>query len=111
MDFSKRDSNINQILYQIKWGAKMTTRIVKAQHNNSYHLEPRISFHDRFSTESYPWHRWVFDHYDFSDDARVLELGLRARKIVARKLHHTGRENNRLPPEGREEHPGTKGYS
>lgn len=31
------------------------------------------------------------------------------RRIVARNLQYMGWENNRLPPERREEHPGTKG--
>ena len=47
----------------------------KRQYKNSSHLDTRIDFHERFSSNKYPWHRWVFDHFDFPDDAHVLELG------------------------------------
>jgi len=48
---------------------------VSGQYENSIPLDTRINFHERFSTNKYPWHRWVFDHFDFSDNARILELG------------------------------------
>jgi SAM-dependent methyltransferase len=38
-------------------------------------LQARIGVHARFSTNSYGWQRWVFDHLQLAGHARVLELG------------------------------------
>ena len=35
----------------------------------------RINLHRLYSTNTYGWQRWVFDHLDLPPDARVLELG------------------------------------
>jgi SAM-dependent methyltransferase len=45
------------------------------QYATSANLEARINLHARFSTNPYGWHRWVFDQFDLTDGARILELG------------------------------------
>ena len=45
------------------------------QYKDASNLEARKELHQRFSTNTYPWHRWVFDHLDVPANARVLELG------------------------------------
>ena len=45
------------------------------QYKDASNLEARKRLHQRFSTNTYPWHRWVFDHLELSVGARVLELG------------------------------------
>jgi DNA-binding transcriptional MerR regulator len=45
------------------------------QFKDSSNLNKRISLHDKFSTNKYGWHRWVFDRIKFFKGARILELG------------------------------------
>ncbi len=45
------------------------------QYRTSSNLESRIALHARFSTNPYPWMRWVFDHLALPPVCRVLELG------------------------------------
>ena len=45
------------------------------QYKDASNLEARKRLHQRFSTNTYPWHRWVFDHFELPVQARVLELG------------------------------------
>ncbi len=48
---------------------------VKDQYCDSSNLEARIALHARFGTSRCNFHRWVFDHFDLRQHARVLELG------------------------------------
>jgi len=48
---------------------------LEEQYASSENLRARIALHARFSTNPYPYPRWVFDGYDFGDDADVLEVG------------------------------------
>jgi len=48
---------------------------VLEQYENSGNLGARAALHQRYSTNSYPWFRWLFDQLDLPDDGRVLELG------------------------------------
>lgn len=45
------------------------------QYRDSGNLRARMSLHERFSTNSYGWQRWVFDHLALVPGSRVLELG------------------------------------
>lgn len=49
--------------------------LLTQQYNNAQKLEARIRLHQRFSTNPYDWHRWVFDHFTLSPQSRVLEIG------------------------------------
>lgn len=51
------------------------TGFVAEQYRDDRNLKARIALHQRFSTASRDFHLWVFDHFNFNTDARVLELG------------------------------------
>ncbi len=53
------------------------TYLLNEQYRDSSNLSARAALHTRFSTNSYGWHRWVFDQvlHEAPDTARVLELG------------------------------------
>ena len=51
------------------------------QYKDASNLEARMRLHQSFSTNPYPWHRWVFDQLDLKDNARVLELGCGPAKL------------------------------
>jgi len=48
---------------------------VEEQYADAQNLRARIHLHEHFSTNPYPYPRWVFDGYDFGADAAVLEVG------------------------------------
>lgn len=48
---------------------------VAEQYRQPANLNARILLHQRFSTNRYGWHRWVFDHLRFPAHSRILELG------------------------------------
>jgi len=48
---------------------------VAEQYCNSGNLNIRIHLHQRFSTNKYGWHRWVFGRLCFPAASRILELG------------------------------------
>lgn len=45
------------------------------QYNDAAKLNDRMRLHARFSTNTYPWQRWVFEQLGLPADARVLEAG------------------------------------
>jgi methylase of polypeptide subunit release factors len=46
------------------------------QYKDSSNLDARVVIHQRFSTNSYGWFKWVFDTLlKLPEDARMLELG------------------------------------
>lgn len=48
---------------------------VAEQYRQPGNLNTRILLHQRFSTNKYGWHRWVFDQLHFPAQGRILELG------------------------------------
>jgi SAM-dependent methyltransferase len=48
---------------------------VATQYQTAKNLNVRIQLHQQFSTNKYGWPRWVFDQFNFSPQARILELG------------------------------------
>ncbi len=48
--------------------------LLTRQYNNAQKLEARIYIHQHFSTNTYDWHRWVFDHFHLAQ-GNILELG------------------------------------
>ena len=56
---------------------KMVDReyLAKEQYRDSSNLRARIQLHARFSTNSYGWHRWVYDRFQLAPESRILELG------------------------------------
>ncbi len=49
--------------------------LLNKQYRNSSNLQARIDLHARFSTNTYGWFRWIFDHLQLPSQAHVLELG------------------------------------
>jgi ubiquinone/menaquinone biosynthesis C-methylase UbiE len=49
--------------------------IVKFQYNSDKNLNARLALHLGFSTNKYGWQNWVFDHYKFKPNDRVIEFG------------------------------------
>jgi ubiquinone/menaquinone biosynthesis C-methylase UbiE len=49
--------------------------LLTEQYRDASNLNARIRLHQRFSTNQYGWHRWVFDRLRLPPEARVLELG------------------------------------
>jgi SAM-dependent methyltransferase len=50
-------------------------KYLKNQYKDSSNLSARAGLHERFSTNKYGWHRWVFDQLDLPSTANMLELG------------------------------------
>jgi SAM-dependent methyltransferase len=50
-------------------------QFLEEQYKDSSNLDVRIRLHQRFSTNKYGWHPWIFDHIDLPPSASVLELG------------------------------------
>jgi len=48
---------------------------VNKQYRDASNLNARIRLHQEFSTNKYGWTRWLFDHFKFASQGRVLELG------------------------------------
>jgi ubiquinone/menaquinone biosynthesis C-methylase UbiE len=65
--------------------------LVTNQYRCADHLNARIELHQRFSTHRGDWFRWVFDHFGFPPQARLLELGCGPGLLWQRNL-------DRLPP-------------
>lgn len=49
--------------------------LVRKQYASDANLRARIALHERFATTTLSYPRWVFDGYDFGDEADVLEVG------------------------------------
>lgn len=45
------------------------------QYRDASNLNARIYVHQRFSTNDYPWQRWVFDHLDLPEPCDILDVG------------------------------------
>ncbi len=50
-------------------------KLLQEQYCNASNLRARMQLHQRFSTNTYGWHRWVFDHLILPSEAHILELG------------------------------------
>lgn len=48
--------------------------LVRDQYRNAGNLEARIQIYS-FGANRHSWHRWLFDHLELPDDARILEVG------------------------------------
>ena len=65
--------------------------LLEQQYADASNLDARIVLHARFSTNSYGWSRWVFDHLNLPPQARVLEVGCGTGLLWRENLH-------RVPP-------------
>jgi ubiquinone/menaquinone biosynthesis C-methylase UbiE len=57
------------------------------QYKNASNLRARIQLHERFSTNTYDWQHWVFDHFTIPPHAHILELGCGPGELWRRNLH------------------------
>ncbi len=67
-------------------------RFVERQYRDASKLGARIALHRRFSTNEYPWQRWVFDQFDLPPESRVLELGCGPGDLWAENLDRVPKE-------------------
>jgi ubiquinone/menaquinone biosynthesis C-methylase UbiE len=49
--------------------------LLNEQYKTPNNLNARINLHVKYSTNTYGWFPWIFDHYTFPTQARILELG------------------------------------
>src|SRR5437764_2121129 len=49
--------------------------LLTRQYQNASNLEARIALHARFSTNTYGWYTWLFEHLHLPPQSCVLELG------------------------------------
>jgi SAM-dependent methyltransferase len=52
-----------------------STYLREEQYRDDANLRARLDLHRRFSTNPQPWHRWVYERFDFSPEAQILEVG------------------------------------
>lgn len=69
---------------------RVSSQRLVEQYRSSLPLEERIAFHERFSTNPYPWLRWVFDHFVFPTACRVLEVGCGTGQLWRENAHRVG---------------------
>jgi len=62
---------------------------LKAQYEDSRNFRQRTALHARFGTNRYGWYQWVFDQFEQSDTARILELGCGPGALWKRNLDRT----------------------
>lgn len=58
----------------------------KQQYRDDSNLRARIDLHERFTTATEPWHRWVFDRIDLPPEAAILEIGCGPAELWAQNL-------------------------
>lgn len=49
--------------------------LLGSQYHTDANLNARIALHRRYSTNPYPFHRWLFDQLELPANARLLEVG------------------------------------
>lgn len=59
---------------------------VSEQYRDASNLGARTALHERFSTNRYPWQRWVFDAFDLPAEARILDVGCGPGNLWAENL-------------------------
>lgn len=60
---------------------------VREQYKTADKLNTRISIHEKYSTNKLGFGNWLFSHYDFSHENRILELGCGTGEMWKTKLH------------------------
>lgn len=52
-----------------------TEGLLMHQYKDSCNLQARINIHERYSTNKYGWHKWLFDKIHIPKNAKILEIG------------------------------------
>lgn len=47
----------------------------ESQYKTSKNLKARIRLHEKYGTNIYPWHRWVFDQLKVDPGMKILDIG------------------------------------
>ena len=63
------------------------TYLLTRQYQNASNLEARIALHARFSTNTYGYYSWIFDHLDLLPHSRILELGCGTGRLWLENVH------------------------
>ncbi|MBN1265016.1 MAG: methyltransferase domain-containing protein [Anaerolineales bacterium] len=67
---------------------------VDTQYQDTTRLNARLRLHQECSTNSYGWHRWLFDRLSFPPCARILELGCGTGAVWAENQDRLGQDLN-----------------
>ncbi len=71
--------------------SKMTElKTVQEQYSSTKNLDIRISIHNKYSTNKQGFGNWIFEHYNFFDGCRILELGCGNGKMWKDKVYLIG---------------------
>ena len=54
---------------------KVDQKIIARQYKNPSNFAKRQVLHEKFSTNKNDWNKWVFDHFNFPANCKILELG------------------------------------
>jgi ubiquinone/menaquinone biosynthesis C-methylase UbiE len=63
------------------------TYLLTRQYQNASNLEARIALHARFSTNTYDYYSWIFDHLHLPPHSRILELGCGTGRLWLENVH------------------------
>ena len=55
--------------------------LLSSQYKSADKLKARIALHEKYGQGKIDFHRWLFEHIDIKDDARVLELGTGSARV------------------------------
>lgn len=66
--------------------------LLNEEYKNASHLNTRMQFIQRFSTNRIDQYRWIFDHFELRPSSRILELGCGPGSLWQRNL-------DRIPPD------------
>jgi ubiquinone/menaquinone biosynthesis C-methylase UbiE len=69
----------------LKWSDQ--EYLLNDQYKDASNLGARQSLHDRFSTNKYGLHRWIFDLFHLAPNSRILELGCGPGTLWLHNLH------------------------
>lgn len=61
--------------------------LLSEQYRDGSNLNARFQLHERFSTNKYGWHLWIFDQFNLSPKSRVLELGCGPGYLWSKNVH------------------------
>ena len=65
-----------------------TAYLLKEQYNTADNLTARARLHEQFSTNKVDWLIWLFEQFDFSPDAKIIEFGCGPAWLWAKNLAH-----------------------